>query len=603
MTKRAINNGSLFDVLDHERRSGMTWRPEPPPQLASRGVKEVYLDSETTGLNWRKGALPIGAAVKPKGGPSQYVPWAHKGGGNLDEGQCRDWARRELRDLHIRNHSTSFDVHQLRVWGVDLREQNCTFSDVAHTAALLDDTRRRFALDELGKDYLGEGKIKALESGEVIDKTKMSEYHAGEIAPYACRDIDIIEDLDAVMWPQIIDQGLEKVHDLENQVLPAVVEMEANMAPLDMEKLEDWVKRSDQEHKKLLWNLTRDLGFQVDPGKSADMVRVFEKLGIPVVFFTEKGAPSFTDAVLKSLAKEYPAIANIRRAVRLASIRSKYLLPFWTEHVDGYLPYHLHQLRGDEYGTISGRFSSSHRNIQQIMAVEKQVENLGPDYIIRELFVARRRKKLLASDAKQIEFRIFGHHSNSRYIMEAYEKDMEADFHDVVKDMVIHMLPGITRKPVKNLNFAKIYGAGFDKVVMMTGLDPDKAAEFIAIYDRTFPETKALLKYAARLATERGYVKTLMGRRSRCADRPHKALNAVIQGTAADIMKKKLVELYERRRELDLVMMMTVHDEFVGEVEDQEAADRVNTLLNVQSFPLKVDILWDTGIGDNWAAA
>ena len=595
---------NLFDIIDREDRAKMTWRPDPPRPIPS-DITDVYLDTETTGLRWRRGVdKPVSLVVKPKGMPSQYLPFGHEGGGNLSEAQVKEYARRELRGKRIHGANTRFDIHQMIGWGVDLREQDNMFTDIQHTAALLDDNRRKFALDVLGQDYLGEGKVKTLTGGQLIDASKMKEYHAGEVAPYGCRDVDMLEELDAVMQPMIEADDLRRVHDLEDEILPAVVEMEQNMAPLDMEKLTDWVGRSEQEYKKILWNLTRDLGFQVDPGKSKDMVRVFEKLGIPVTFFTEKGAPSFTDAVLKSLAKEYPAIASIRRAVRLASIRSKYLVPYLEEQLDGYLPYDLHQLRGDEYGTISGRFSSSNRNIQQVMAVEKQRELLGDDYIIRELFVARRRSKLGASDAKQIEFRIFGHYANSKYITDAYEADPDADFHEVVKQMVIHLLPHITRKPVKNLNFAKIYGAGFDKIVMMTGLEPEQAEDFIQVYDRTFPEVKTLLKYAARLATERGWVKTYLGRRSRFrnGERAHKALNAVIQGTAADIMKRKLVELYKARKELDILLLMTVHDEVVFEAEE-ETVPKVDQLLNTQTTNLKIPILWDTGFADNWAAA
>jgi DNA polymerase-1 len=363
----------------------------------------------------------------------------------------------------------------------------------------------------------------------------------------------------------------------------------------------------------LLWNVAREAGFEMNPDKSQDWERLFGKLNIPITTFTETGAPSFTDAILKTV--EHPTVQAARRAGKLASIRSKYLLPY-SEAVgsDGILRYSLHQLRADDYGTVSGRFSSSKVNIQQVMRISSQRAAFGyaeddeshddEIFIIRQLFIPARGKHL-CSDARQIEYRLAAHYAAPPKMLEAYRQDPLTNYHKFVQKLVGQYRQGFSYSSTKTLNFMKLYGGGKAHTAEMLGLPQAESDAFVDAYDRSFPEMKNLLQTAARLAEQRGYVKTYLGRRARFKDhkRMHKALNRVIQGTAADVMKTKIVELHNERKATGFLMRFTVHDEVDGDAQDEGSTACVEAVLNRQSYEFNVPILWETGDGPNWAVA
>ena len=338
---------------------------------------------------------------------------------------------------------------------------------------------------------------------------------------------------------------------------------------------------------------------------------------------------------------------------------------------DGWMRFNLHQLRvgkseEDKKGTVSGRFSgagdkhikpdglgSGGYNPQQVVAVEKQLERgWCPDYVVRQLFVpgspqARRENpniKWLAADMMQVEYRLFAHYAN---MAQAYHADPLqkmiggkpvwiagplADFHAVVAELLNN--PALNRKLVKNVNFAKIYGAGLLKFAFMLGFITEqefkrlselsqrcgrdwkkrhallasspgvvRAGEVNDEYMRRFPAVGPLLKSASKTAEDRGYVRTLLGRRARLTDRFHSALNRVIQGGAADINKRVIIEVYKLRKELGLTMRLTVHDEVCADLADEGFLPRIGEVLNTQYFQLRAPILWDIKFGNNWAEA
>lgn len=580
------------------------WKPSEPPSLA--GVNELELDVETTGLKWWESDRPIGVAVRTPDGICRYLPFGHRVGGNLPEDTVKRWASRELRDKHIVGLNTKFDVHMLREWGCDLEEQGCTVTDVSHHAALLDDSRRRgFGLDDLANEHLGMGKVQGL------DVTHLKDYHAGDVAPYAERDVELTGRLKEKFRPLLEDESLLPVMHLEDSVIFAVCEMERNGCPLDLDLLKKWKIESEQLYNRTAWDISETIGFSVNPNSSFDMERLFLNRGVEIEYFTEAGRPSFEDEVLAGITDEI--VIKARGARKLASLRSKYILKYWeTAKHDALLRFALHQLRADEGGTITGRFSSSAMklngevvgaNIQQVMTAEKQIEQ-GDKYVIRQLFVPKN-GLFLSADAAQIEFRIFVELARSPKLMEEYAKDPHVSFHLIVWDMVKQFTQEIAYKQVKNLNFAKLYGAGVRKIAIMLGIDLDTAEKFIQLYDAAFPDARRMLQKASKLAESRGYVKTLLGRRSRfpARERLHKALNGVIQGTAGDIMKRKLVELHKERKRTGFVMRATIHDEVIGDAPDTESAQRVGEVLNRQTTESVVPILWEVKTGKNWAEA
>ncbi len=593
---------SLFDLYTPKNTD---WRPDTPPSLD--GISEIFMDFETNGLDWWDEDLPIGVALQVPDGRSWYLPWGHRGGGNLDEAVMKRWFEREVRGKRINNANTRFDGHMSREWGINLEEQGNTLSDVMHWAALLDDHRREFNLNKLGMDYLGYGK-------KELDTSNMEQYHAGDVQEYARWDVKLVADLKQKMWPLLDEQNLQEVRALEDRCIWPVMEMEKNLCYLDLHLLQEWIHDSEQERLRCLWRIHKETGMKVNPKSGDDIEHLFYKLGLGFRDLTPTGKPSFSDSFLKSI--DHPAIKLLRRAKLLSDLRSKYLVAYskWMTP-DGRLRYSLNQLRSDDGGTISGRFSSSKKNIQQVFNAKRQAKKYGDDsYTIRKLFIPGK-GKWLSADAMQIEYRILAHYADSPSILEEYRKNPRVSFHNIIHEIVSEFVD-IPYNNLKDLNFAKIYGAGIGKCAVMMGVperivdhtDPEygkDAATFVGIYDEKFPDAKRLLRGASRVAESRGYVFTILGRRARFKGKRmlHSALNRIIQGGAGDIMKTKLCELHEARKETGFVMRSTVHDEVNGDSPDEKCTQMVEEILNRQSFDLKVPILWEVKTGKNWAEA
>jgi len=642
----------LFDLIHAEDRAVRygEWEPEAPPSLT--GVHEVYLDFETTGLKWWEQHRPVGVAYYLPDGRTGYLPWGHHGGGNLDEAIVKEWFKREVRSKHIINLNTKFECHMARSWGIDFEEQGNTVADVAHYAALLDDHRRTFSLQALCDEFLPDEQKVTRINGEELDGSRMAEYPAGMIAVRAMADVRQVFKLSALFLPQLREQGLMRVVELENNCIYATAEMERNAALIDMGLLKQWVKKSEQEYLRICYHIRQESGIDFNPDKNTAWTALFKKLGIPIQEFTEttrdldenERRGSFTDAIIKDI--EHPVVKLARRAGKLSSLRSKYLGKYYaTIGPDSLLRFALHQLRSDEGGTISGRFSSSAikigkekigANIQQVMATEKQRVTWGYDeddashddeiFLIRKLFIPST-GLMLAADAKQIEYRIFADYTRSPKLLRAYRENPDLRFHHHIWEMLKPYKPDLTYKQQKNMNFMRVYGGGIVKLALMLGhitasqadaLNQEypnrpvprehyllkQTLEIDRIYAQEMPEVRPLLEKASQLARERGYVKTILGRRMRFPDRQrlHKAFNGVVQGSAADVLKQKMVELHRTRKETGFVPRMTVHDELVGDVPSKESAQLITNILNSQSFPeFEIPILWDTKIGHNWA--
>ncbi len=583
------------------------WHPPEPPSLD--GVNEIILDCESTGLRWWANDLPIGIALGYRDGRARYLPFCHAGG-NLDEDKMKRWARRELRDKHIYFFNGPFDINMMYSWGVDLEAQGCTVSDVGHYAALLDDHRKSSTLDAIAKDNLGYGKI------EGIDKRRMAEYHAADVTAYAETDVVLVNELRNKFWPMLDAQGLQRVRKLEDDCIFVTCEMMRNGAPLDVEKLDAWVAKSEQDYYACLWEIHQLTGLKINPRSHPDQIELFEKCGIPPPTVKEPGErlgkPTFTKETLKGI--NHPAIKVLYRAKRLASLRSKYLVKYQDEiKKHGRLIYSLHQMPvNDEGGVRFGRYSSSGFggdtedgiNIQQV-AGKKQQASVKDDedlagYVVKELFVPES-GLWCSADAEQIEFRLFAHYGQPPRVLEAYKKDPRTNFHKIVQKM-IQEIKEITYERTKDCNFAEIYGAQLSTVAEMIGLSEKEARPFDRAYHKALPEVRLMLNKAADIAEKRGFVRTILGRRARFSwiEEKYPAFNRVVQGSAADENKIKLVELHKARHETGFKLRFTVHDEADGDVPDVEAAKKVAEILNRQILPTSVPLLWKVNTGPNW---
>jgi DNA polymerase I-like protein with 3'-5' exonuclease and polymerase domains len=625
---------TLAQFLGSESRPAIDYTPDDPPDLS--GIDTLEFDTETDGLRWWETDRPIGLSCRRPDGSTFYLAWGHAGG-NLDESQVKRWCERELRNKHLVGAGIKFDVNMMKSWGVDLEEQGCTVSDVQIYAALLDDSRKKFNLDILSKDFLGKEK-----TGRELDKTRMRSYHASEVAEYAKTDVALTGELRAAMMPLLDAEDLQRVRQLEDDVIYPVCEMERNGAPLDTELLERWVKESGAKYEECLWSLAKETGQSINPDVASDLEKLFEHLHLPIVRLPS-GAPSFTDAILKRI--DHPMIKQVRFATKLSDLRSRYLLKYQKAvSSDGILRYAMHQTRyqkdtGEEGGVGPGRFSSSELadgvgcNIQQVYKLSKQRKAFGypPDdsahddeiHLIRKLMVPRD-GQWLSADLMQVEFRLFSHYAGNQTLLQAYRDDPLMSFHDKAVEMVRPHYPDVIYDEQKNWTFAYLYGAKTIKqAVMMDFITEEegdvirkakdwnspklaRTAKIASAFNGAIPEAERLMKKCAKLAEDRGWIKTLKGRRSRFANggQFHKSMNNLLQGGAADYMKEKLIEVHRARKSTGFLLRISVHDELDGDAREPETLAKVRAILDRQSWPeLKVPLLWDIGLGKNWAEA
>lgn len=540
------------DASSHSKPSD--WAAPEIPTI--NGERHIILNSETNGLKWWRDHRPIGwSYLFPESGRRGYLPIRHKEG-NLPIEQVHAWLR-DIRGMHVSNQNMKFDLHMSRVDGVDLTEQSNTFGDTMHDAALLDDNRRRFSLDELSKDLLGWdvtdlamdplGKLPA----GVTSEADWWQLPSWAVAPYAIRNVEQVRRLLEHFDPQIDDEGLEAVRNLEQDVIPVVVEIEKNGVYLDMDLLDKWRKSARAEMEQLLFDARRATGVNIEtPDQSKALEAIFNRLRLPITR-TETGRPSFTGNIMK--ATKHPVILGIDRAGDLGSLLNKYLDKYAAtmRQSDGWMRHNLHQLKsikgeGESVGTVSGRFSAAGDrlspdmrpdqegtggyNPQQVVSVERQLERgFLPEYVIRKLVkTAPGYECFFAADMMQVEYRLFAHYAkmgapfHERPLMKKINgKDVWirgplADFHALVSEILLPINPMLNRKLVKNINFASIYGAGLVKFALMLGLidektygelrldrsawkDPRlaKAREVKNVYERMFPAVGPLLMQAS----------------------------------------------------------------------------------------------------------
>jgi len=632
------------------------WRPPSPPEL--KPGEAVGLDFEyKPGINPTKDQ-PIGVGIySPGRKQSWYLPFAHEGGGNLPKEVVLRWLATEMRGRDFYAVNVKAELHQFHNLGLDPDELDLRPHDVAFAAALLNENRYSgFSLEALLEEYLPDSEERKVQPA-TVDPKRFYLAHAGEVAERCEADCRQHWLLHQAMQPLIIEQGLDKVLALEDAISPAVVDMERNGCLIDRPKLERWSYEVDEKINGYFKRVHDATGLGVNPNAAKDLDRLFNALSLPKpkAFDEQKKewVQNYSDEALETV--DHPVIKDIRLMKQWMSLQSKYFQKYLNA-IDSknVLRFTLHQLRsdstGEDKGTTTGRFSCGgdrpgepkrNINVQQVPKCEDQIERLGPDYVVRELFIPQPGQLCVASDASQIEFRLFAHYGNATKVLEAYKQNPMEDFHMLVTKL---MKPGLTdpkalkaeRKHMKHNNFGVIYGMGREKLARRLGHGctcstdwrlrdennrlvnkfwdndyhepscPARLANSIMDeYHEKFPEAKGLLDTAASRARGVGFVRTLMGRRRRFPDgqRLHKALNAVVQGSAADVFKQKLLELYRARKSLGLTLRAPVHDEFVMDIADRGELPQLQELLDRQSFDLKCPLLWETGTGKNWKEA
>lgn len=589
--KDAHLHGSLLSQLAPDTG----WRAPQNLPIFDQRYRRIAFDSEWDGVEQDSKAIGFSFCTETR--DKYYLPIGHQGGGNLDRGLVRRWMKEQLRDKELVTLSGKGDIKKTLDFGVDLEAQGCTIREVQHKAALLSDVRRSFKMEDMLFDFLGRHKTE-------IDRSKIWELPAYEVGPYAENDAEDTLDLDDYLKPRIAAEELNQVLDLEDSLIYCVCEMERNGVPMNVNLLNRWRSQARRRFENIVLMISQQTGLKVNPNSGSDLAQLFGLLQLqyPRTEPSERfpnGQPSFQDDFLKTVHHEL--VELVREARGLDSLDSKYLSKYFKVLRNNHLYYQLHQLKGDEdYGTISGRFSSSKVNIQQVFDPEKQYRKTGlRDYLVRYLFGPAEGRCWFRADASQIEFRLFVHYSRSKRLIDIYNQNPDVDFHQQAADMT-----GVGRKPAKTVNFLMLYGGGKDKLAYQLGLSRTASDKLYEEYNDKFPEMRKLMEEVMGVASSRGHVKTIMGRRARFprSERIHSALNRVLQGTAADYLKRKLLQVYAIRHQLGLTMRLTVHDELDGDLREKESATELKRILEepLEDLKIRVPLLWDVSTGNSW---
>lgn len=604
------------------------------PQLSRYPV--VCIDVETTGLKWWRDKI-FGVAASAPDGSSWY--WDVR-----EQPNVLAWLAEELPKCPlIVNHNIKYDAHFLREAGVQLPMDriDCTMI----RAALIDEHLLTYDLDSLGVKYLGIGKDIALYvrlsemfGGKPTAHAQGANFHRAPsswMSRYATQDTDTALKLWQWQNKQIEEQELHQVLALERSLLPVIVEMERTGVRVDVELADRAAREIDERSKVLQHDLDKLAGFPINPNPSGSIHKLFapkkHEDGKRYVLIdgtianpTESGAPSLDADCLRSM--KHPAASMILRLRKMLKTRDTFLRGhILGHHQDGVIHCNYNQTKSDnDRGTGSGRLSVNDPALQQI---HKRDEDIAS--VVRAIFLPDEDCDWVCNDWAQMDFRVFAHYVRNEQILNAYKLNPAMDFHQLVSDMT-----GIPRKPrwagdanSKQINLGLIFGMGMGKLAQEMGLPYTEeysesrgktwikpGPETVAVmekYNEAVPGVQDLLQNASSVAKARGYVRTIMGRRIRFprGQFTHKAGGLIFQGSAADALKVKLVEVhhYLQSTGTSARLMLNVHDEFdtnvpKGRSDIRSEITRIVTHFDGVGTPIKfrVPILSEQGVGPNW---
>jgi DNA polymerase I-like protein with 3'-5' exonuclease and polymerase domains len=575
----------------------------------------------------RKDGYVVGVSVATDDGFSEYYPVRHEAGGNLNPDNVFAWLRDELKtDIDKVGANIPYDLEWLGAEGVKIGGNKF---DVQVAEPLLDEDRITYKLDALAESYLGEHKDEAkmveaavrrgIKPAEV--KGNIWRLHAGEVADYGRKDADLPIRIFAQQRVLLEDEKLWDLFMLETRLVDVIVAMRQKGVRVDLERAKIIKQRLLEEQEQAMDQLKKVAERTIDIWSGDDIQAACDalKLDYPK---TEKGNASFTADFLEASSHDFfSLIVKARRLDRAGGvfIDSKII----NLESNGRIHPEWRQVRSDRGGTKSGRFASANPNMQQVPARDPV---LAP--LIRSIFIPEEGHQWGVFDYSQQEPRVTVHYAYLRGFPGAaearqrYLTDPNTDYHQLVADMA-----GISRKNAKTLNLGLAYGMGAAKASTQLGLPPAEAKRVYEQYHANVPFIKALGEECNRIATNRGFVKTLLGRRRRfqlfgpprysagliplkkdLAEEKyglplkryfvHKAMNAVIQGSSADMIKQAMVNLYAKGE----VPHLTIHDELDFSIRDLDHArmirDELLNCVNLQ-VPLKVDC----ELGPNWGEA
>jgi len=560
----------------------------------------------------------VGIAVAVDG-YSGYFPFAHEGGGNLEKSKVIQWFTDLCQSPADKVfHNAIYDVCWIRTMGIKI---NGNIYDTMIAASLVNENRFRFDLGSLGWDYVGKGKneielINAAKEWGVDPKADMWKLPSMYVGNYAERDAELTLALWKVMQKELSDQDLGAIFDLETELFPCLVDMRFLGVRVDVEKAHKLKQQLASEEKQLLQKVKTETGIETQIWAARSIAKVFDKLNLPYERTEKTRAPSFTKNFLSS--HKHPLVKCITKAREINKAHTTFIDTIIKYEHKGRIHADINQIRSDSGGTVTGRFSYSNPNLQQIPARNK---DLGP--LIRSLFIPESGCKWGCFDYNQQEPRLVVHYASLDQDTSAFNvKDsylnFDADFHTIVAKMA-----DIPREQAKTINLGLFYGMGKAKLQAELGVSREKAEELFVIYHNKVPFVKNLMKSVSNRAQQRGQIRTLLGRLCRFhlwepnqfgmhkalpfeqAVQEHgagirraytyKALNKLIQGSAADMTKKSMLDLYKE----GIISHIQIHDELDISIESNKQANKIIDIME-NAVKLNVPNKVDYESGDNW---
>ena len=603
--------------------------PENYPDL--KGYKYIAIDLETKDPNLKirgSGAIQgmgeiVGFAIAVDGW-SGYYPIAHEGGGNMDRQKVLKWIKEVLETPATKIfHNAMYDVCWLKAYGFKI---NGMIVDTMVMASLIDENRFSFTLNSISFEYLREVKDEkalkeAAESFGLDAKAEMYKLPAMYVGNYAEKDAELTLELFKTLSREIKKQNLENIYQLETELFPCLIEMKFKGVRVDVEKAHKLKQQLSTEEKQLLLEVKKHTGEEVEIWAARSIAKVFDKLALPYELTSKSKLPSFTKNFLSE--HPHPTIKLIAKAREINKAHTTFIDTIIKHQYKGRIHADINPIRSDQGGTVTGRFSYSNPNLQQIPARNK---DLGP--MIRSLFIPEVNHKWGCFDYSQQEPRLVVHYAAATEpicfddsvinIVEKFKND-SVDFHQTVADMA-----DISRTQAKTINLGLFYGMGKNKLQAELGLSKVDADNLFNKYHENVPFVKDLMNRTSNHAQASGSIGTLLGRKCRFdkwepntfgmhtpmsyeeAERTYgrgrikraftyKALNKLIQGSAADMTKKAMLDLYKE----GIIPHIQIHDELDISIESKEQAKKIIEIMEnavTLSVPNKVDF----ESGDTW---
>jgi DNA polymerase I-like protein with 3'-5' exonuclease and polymerase domains len=599
-----------------------------PDELKNlKGHKEVAIDLETydpellelgSGNVVGRGKI-VGIALAVEGW-SGYFPIDHEMGGNMDKKLVLAWLQDLVsqEDVTFIFHNAMYDVCWLRSVGIHIKGR---IVDTMIAASLVDENRMSYRLDTLAKFYVGLGKDEkvlreaAAEYG-IDPKKDMWRLPSMFVGQYAERDAEATLKLWQKMELEIAAQDLHSVFNMETKLFPCLIDMRFKGVRVDIERANLIKKNLIDQENKLLHKIKHLSGIDVELWAASSIAKAFDALQLSYDKTEKTGAPSFTRNFLANHPHELAkAIADARE---INKAHTTFIDTITKHAVKGRIHADINQIRSDQGGTVTGRFSMSNPNLQQLPARHPE---LGP--LIRSIFIPEDKHHWGTFDYSQQEPRLLVHYAKLQRltgvdeIVDAYQTG-DADFHQVVADMA-----GIERKQAKIINLGLMYGMGKNKLMSELGLMKESAEKLIQQYHKRAPFVKQLSEAVSRRAQDSGKIRTIGGRlchfdswepNSFGVHSPkkledalkeygpgikraftYKALNRLIQGSAADMTKQSMIALYEE----GIIPHIQIHDEVDISVEDDIMSEKIVKIME-SAIQLEVPNKVDYEKGANW---